>query len=212
MPDWNELCRLDPRVWELLLLRASPAANKAPGSDVRRYLDAAEGWGREQAEKTQPEQIAEQLKADKVRVIRSREPQPLMIHSDYCWDRKGAEIHLYLPVILRIRSILLNRAQETDPQTLLDLHLAHEYFHHMVRSGKTTAPEGVRLRRDLFAPRRDPMLEELAAHVFAWQLCRFPCHPMVLDWLLMEEEAPVRAGQILREMTVRALNLERNTL
>lgn len=207
------LTGLDRSVWDILLLRGSARADRASRSGLSEYLRAGVLWGQREAAPLTPEQLSEYLARESVPVRRMEESGPRMIHSDYCWDQAGsAVIHLYMPVLDELAGLIRPLTGTIDREGLVQLHIAHECFHHMVRRGLSQPPASVpparSLWRRLFPNDRDALLEELAAHAFAQQLCAFPCHPMLLDWLLMQRRDAASAQALLAQCITQARDLK----
>lgn len=119
-------------------------------------------------------------------------------------------VDLYLGEIARKHRALLGAGAEVAPDELVELHLAHEFYHVLeFSSGRRTERlvPAMRVRGLLGArPRPARRSSEVAAHAFAraW-LGRGP-HPALVDALVLVASGALTAEE-LRRRTAWALNL-----
>lgn len=147
-----------------------------------------------------------------VPVVWEQEAADARVHAQYRWEGSRARVTLFRRPIGRIAETAA--AAGVDAAAVERAHLAHELFHHLVRTGAVElppppAPRG-RVRALLLAPRRRRGLEELSAHAFARRACALPVHPAALDWLLAASEDARGARTTLERVARRAQTLERN--
>ena len=205
MSDWEQLQCLSGEAFALVLLRQDPVFGRIPPEQYGYYIRQGIRAGQQAAEQWTLPELTRRLEEDGVEVCRSEETPPMDIHSEYCpaENGRGAVIRLYCPTLEKIRVAAQRRGIPVTMEQLEQLHLAHEFYHHLEHCGGgdvslTSKPVEVRLLGVIRRPRAVRSLREIAAHTFARAVCASPCHPLAWDWLLLNEEDENRAKAFLR--------------
>lgn len=204
MNDWEQLERLSGEAFALVLLRQDPVFGRIPPKKYGYYIRQGIRSGQQAAERWTLPGLARRLEEDGVEMCRSGETPPMDIHSEYCPAENGRApvIRLYIPTLEKICAAAQRRGIPVTMEQLEQLHLAHEFYHHLEHSGAgdvslTSEPVEIRLLGVIRRTRAVRSLREIAAHTFARSVCASPCHPLVWDWLLLNEEDEDQAKAFL---------------
>lgn len=202
---------VDDLAWDLFAMGAELPEGAL--ADAARIARAARSLGEEAAAGYDPRVILRDLGRDGV-VISREERGAGRAHADYWWEGERAGITLYERPIAQIASAAAEAGIGVDARAIEDAHVAHEFFHHLARTGRVDArPPEEAPRRPLArlrVGRRRHAFEELAAHAFARAACDLPVHPVALDWLLVSQEDEDAARSAL-ELAARRANMLEGT-
>lgn len=158
-----------------------------------RYVDFALDAGRREAAPHRGTPVAELCRRWGARlVIRESENRiaGLTVRAEH--DTRTGTITLYQPSIAQVCE-LLNRSlpEPWTGQQVIDLHTAHELFHHLestrIKPVHEQLPPVVTFRLGRFweTKSRARRCREIAAHAFAKELLGLPFLPNAVDWLLL---------------------------
>ena len=186
-----------PRALGLLQLREDPQYPRIPADRRVALVEAALEDGRSLADRTRerwgqdPAAIAARCE---VPVIRSEDDAgfgSVIVYADYA--TRPPSITLYLPAILRLDGLIVQRAAQVCPGVgkTLPIFLAHEIYHHFDRT-RDGAPLSRQHPVRIFGvgpwnwTSGLSSLAEIAAGAFAQRLLGLSFHPKFLDFLVTE--------------------------
>lgn len=188
-----ELFDLTDCAWSLMELWEDPLSGYLKPEQYAAYVLPAMADGKQAAAGMTIERIKENLKEWGVQAVLVKEGNPIQVHAQTLWNHGVLKVELFETVMTQIGRLLETAGIAMTEQEITDLHLAHEYYHcveylqdRMI--SRRLEPVFYRtmgvIRRKGYVSRT----REIAAHMFAREVCAFPFHPKCLDLLLWEAQ------------------------
>lgn len=200
----EELGFMTDEAWSFMELKEDPLFAFLKPEEYATYICGAMRDGKSHAAGLTMEQIKQSMEQFKIQIEIVTGKNPIQVHSQTLWNQKTLEVELFETVILDIVDLLDNKGIFMTRQEIMDVHLAHEYYHCMEylqdrQISRRLAPVCYRtmgiIRRKGYLNRT----REIAAHMFAKEVCDFPFHPKYLDVLLWEKQDESFARQYEEE-------------
>lgn len=141
----------------------------------------------EETKTVNPWYIAECLGLNVSLVCQENVVGNLLIHSEYVYPKT---IKIYKQGIEQLKKVIANfRLEEFFPnEAILNLHVAHEIFHHLEKTRIGVLSEQYSIERFRLGPLclkiRVRAISEVAAHTFAKTLTGVKVPPSVLDYIV----------------------------
>lgn len=191
--DLTALLAADDRIPAYLELEQDLVFPHLAPKDRLHYVEYSLRVGREQAAEYQGMSVtdlARQVGATVTVVDTENRFGGVTIRAEH--DAGTGAIKLYEPSIVQVME-LLNRAlpEPWTRQQVMDLHAAHELFHHLEATAIQPVHEQLpavvtfRLGRLWQTRSRARRCREIAAHAFAKELLGLPFLPNAVDWLVL---------------------------
>ncbi|WP_106768656.1 hypothetical protein [Paenibacillus faecalis] len=185
-------------------LEQDPLFHKIPKSKIPYYVSASLAKGREAAAPYMGKNIRELCQAEGVRyeiTNRSGTFHNVSFRAQIDFTKNPPEIIIFSASLAGMgpayREVTGAEEEGTELDRLIDIHLAHEFYHYLeYKSGKFTNEELEPIevfRLGTFFVKRSTVVKtsEIAAHAFCKEILGLPCLPNVLDYVYL-----IRSNQL----------------
>ncbi|SMF89771.1 hypothetical protein SAMN05661091_4770 [Paenibacillus uliginis N3/975] len=179
-------------------LEQDPLFHKIPKDKIPYYVSTSLARGREAAAPYIGRDIRELCQAEGLRyeiTNRSGTFHNVSFRAQIDFAKKTPEIIVYSASLAGMRQayqeVVGTDAEGTELDRLIDIHLAHEFYHYLeYKTGKFTNEELEPIevfRLGQFFVKRSSVVKtsEIAAHAFCKEVMGLPCLPNVLDYVYL---------------------------
>lgn len=184
---------LTDEAWSFLELKEDSLFAFLKQEEYAVHVCGAMNDGKKKAAGLTMNQITHRMGQCRIQVKIVKGKNPIQVHSQTLWNKGTLKVELFETVIEEIVSLLDKKGISMTWQEIRDLHLAHEYYHCMeyLQERQISCSLPPVCYRTIGIIKRQGYLNrtrEIAAHMFAKEVCACPFHPKYLDVLLWEEQ------------------------
>ena len=164
-----------------------------PVGKRKQYIRQSMGIAADMAVIYKDEPIHTLFQEYEVAVVFHQEETTGAIHSQIRYDGKIKKVDIYMSVLTDLEKAMQSIGYEVTLDELVNLHLAHEFYHflefyHDCRTYEQLEPLTYRVFGFIKRTAAVRRTSEISAHMFAKQVSRFPIHPKILDYILLENQ------------------------
>lgn len=194
-------------------LEQDPLFHKIPKDKIPYYVSMSLARGKEAATQYIGRNVREIIQAEGLHyeiTNRSGTFHKVSFRAQIDFAKKTPEIIVYSASLAGMKQtyqeLLSTDDDGTELDRLIDIHLAHEFYHYLeYQSGKSTNEELEPIevfRLGQFFVKRSSVVKtsEIAAHAFCKEIIGLPCLPNLLDYIYLIQNNTLSEGQFEQQV------------
>lgn len=193
MSDDDFLKQYDDKVFSYIELNNDPMSSYIEKEKVADYLSFSMDYGKKRADTYNISMIMDELKKNNVPINMKSCTGFNQIRSQIYYSKKEQYIDVFKDSLLGLQCLLDGSDFFMSLKELNILHIAHEFYHYLEYSSGIFVNDMCKSVNYKFLgvfPQKATIMRtrEIAAHMFAKNLCGLTFHPMALDFYVLMQE------------------------